>query len=124
MNRKRVIKRSRHTLAQNLLFDFVVKAGHTCFRCGKKLRRKDFTIEHKSPWLGAPDYLELYYDLGNIAYSHASCNFGAARKVRKIYNSKDEERVARLARKRKAWKKLSKSERQQNRRLRYEKYGQ
>jgi hypothetical protein len=61
-------------LVKDLLFDFVQKAGHVCFRCGGELSRGDFSIEHKEPWLDSDDPLGLFFDLNNIAYSHRDCN--------------------------------------------------
>lgn len=116
-------KRSRHTLAQDILFDFIVKAGHVCFRCGKKLNRNDFTIEHKVPWLGEENYLELYYDLENIAYSHLGCNIAAARKPTKKHNSVEERKAFKLKRARELWNELDKDFRKARRKRSYEKYG-
>ena len=61
-------------LLKDLLYDFVVKANHTCFRCGGKLTRETFSIEHVVPWLDSEDPVSLYFDIDNIAYSHLTCN--------------------------------------------------
>jgi hypothetical protein len=110
-------------LAQDLLFDFVIKAGHKCFRCGEELRRKDFTIEHKTPWLGSEDPLGLYFDLENIAYSHAACNYRAGRRPNKLNRTSDELKAVNAARERAKWNSLDKDFRKARRRLSYEKYG-
>ena len=79
-----------HRLKVDILFKFVIEAGNKCFQCNKTLTRQDFSIEHKIPWLDSDDPIKLYFDLDNIAYSHQSCNFSAARKPHKIWNSKKE----------------------------------
>ena len=79
-------------LVKDILYDFVVKANHRCFHCGEELSRDTFSIEHKIPWLHSEDPLELFFDLGNIAFSHLRCNIGAARQPNKKYFS-EEERV-------------------------------
>lgn len=69
-------------LVKDLLFSLAVEAGHKCFQCGGVLTRDTFSIEHKTPWLHSDDPVKTYFDLGNIGFSHLSCNIGAARKVR------------------------------------------
>lgn len=120
---RRVKKISRYTLSQDLLFDFVIKAGHTCFRCKKSLTRNDFTIEHKVPWLKAPNASELYYSLDNIAYSHLRCNSAASRRPNKLNRTKEEKKAVHAARERLKWNSLPKEIRRARRRLSYEKYG-
>ena len=66
-------------LLKDLLFDFAVKDGHTCFRCGGMLSRDTFSVEHIKPWLDSEDPRGLFFDIDNIAYSHLSCNVGARR---------------------------------------------
>lgn len=61
-------------LTRDLLFDFAVKAGHTCFRCKEPLTRGTFSVEHVEPWLDSSNPLEKFFDLDNVAYSHLSCN--------------------------------------------------
>lgn len=64
-------------LVKDLLWDLVVRTGQdTCYHCGEKMERSTFSIEHKEAWLDSPDPLGRYFDLGNIAYSHKSCNYG------------------------------------------------
>jgi len=69
-------------LLRDLLFDFAVKSGHKCFRCGESLDRKTFSIEHIENWLDSDNPVEKFFDIKNIAYSHLSCNAGASRTVR------------------------------------------
>jgi hypothetical protein len=68
-------------LVKDLLFNFIIKSGHVCYRCGGNLTRETFSIEHITPWLDDENPIELFFDLENIGYSHLSCNIGAARRV-------------------------------------------
>lgn len=65
---------ARSRLDRDLLFDFVVRAGHKCHRCGEALTRDDFSVEHKTHWSSAEDPKASFFDLTNIAYSHFNCN--------------------------------------------------
>lgn len=76
-------KPSSYKLNKDILFKFIRDAGHVCFRCGGELTRNNFSIDHKVPWLGDKEASTLFYDLGNIAYSHNICNTKAARKPNK-----------------------------------------
>lgn len=67
-------------LLKDLLFEFVVQAGHKCHRCGEELIRESFSIEHITPWLDSKNPVELFFALDNIAYSHLKCNVGARRR--------------------------------------------
>lgn len=49
-----------------------------CFRCELPIETcDDFTIDHREPWRGVDP--KLFWDLDNIAFSHAHCNGKAAR---------------------------------------------
>lgn len=61
-------------LVKDILFDFVIKAGHTCYRCGKALKRENFSIEHKDAWMQSDDPKAAFFNIDNIAYSHLKCN--------------------------------------------------
>jgi hypothetical protein len=67
-------------LRKALLFEAIGRLGERdCYRCGVLIERiDDFSIEHKSAWMQAADKRSAFYDLGNIAYSHLSCNSAAA----------------------------------------------
>jgi len=110
-------------LNKDLLFDFISKAGHTCFRCGGELTRDTFSIEHKETWLDSEQPVELFFDLGNIAYSHLSCNVKASRVTNKIYNTPEEKRVARNKRERQVWADLGTEAQQKRRKEKYGKHG-
>lgn len=66
-------------LLKDILFKFVSDAGHVCFRCGGAMKREDFSIEHKEPWLDSADPTGLFLNLENIAFSHRACNYRAGR---------------------------------------------
>jgi hypothetical protein len=68
-----------HRLVKDILFRFVVEAGHTCFRCGGALTRESFSIEHKEAWLDSADPKAMFFDQNNIAFSHLGCNARAKR---------------------------------------------
>ena len=70
-------------LRKMILFDFVQRLElDKCFQCGDKISDIDnFSIEHPVPWLDSENSVELFFDLTNIAFSHLSCNVGAARRV-------------------------------------------
>lgn len=73
-------------LRKMLLWKYVVDAGdNICFQCGQTIESiDDLSIDHKTPWLDSEDPISLFFDLGNIAFSHLSCNMRAARPHRKI----------------------------------------
>lgn len=45
-----------------------------CYRCGKFMVIKDFSIDHKERWGVADDPIKVFYDIENIAFSHGVCN--------------------------------------------------
>lgn len=70
-------------LVKDLLFLLVVETGRdVCYRCGEKVSRKTFSIEHKESWLDSEDPVTRFFDTDNIAYSHLTCNVGAAKKAK------------------------------------------
>ena len=109
-------------LRKMILFSLVCKLGlDICYQCGKKiLLVDDLSIEHKEPWLRADDPAESFFDLDNVAFSHLSCNSGAAsRPTKRFVNEK-----ARLRAKRKRWRaRRIPEELRQKRRSWYERYG-
>lgn len=68
-------------LCKSLLFSLGKKLDmQWCFHCGAEIESyKNMSIEHKVPWLHSEDPADLYFDLDNIAFSHKSCNYKAAR---------------------------------------------
>lgn len=71
-----------HRLRKSILYEFAKRLDVCwCYQCGASIDNIDnFTIEHKKPWLDSDNPVELYFDLDNIAFSHASCNYSSARR--------------------------------------------
>ena len=43
---------AQNRLVKDILFSLITECGkNACFHCGKTMSRKDFSIEHKIPWL-------------------------------------------------------------------------
>jgi hypothetical protein len=61
-------------LRKNVLFHLLQKhRENVCFVCSEIIVRvEDLSIEHKQPWEGIS--ADLFWDLGNIAFSHSHCN--------------------------------------------------
>lgn len=70
---------ANNKLKKYILFSLLKEQGRNiCFQCGDEIASAvEFSIEHKIPWLD--NNVELFWDLGNIAFSHLHCNCGAAR---------------------------------------------
>ncbi len=52
-----------------------------CFRCGVRITlAEELSVDHKIPWRSADDPVAVFFDLGNIAFSHLNCNSRAASK--------------------------------------------
>ncbi|NYT26392.1 hypothetical protein H0A73_22625 [Alcaligenaceae bacterium] len=79
-----------HRLVKDLLWNFIVASGlDACCKCGEKMTRNTFSIEHIIPWIDSEDPAGNYFSLGNIAYSHLICNVSDARR-NKIYEKKSD----------------------------------
>lgn len=75
-------------LVKDLLWSLIVETSKdSCCKCGSLMSRETFSIEHVTPWLDSDDPVGLYFDIGNISYSHLSCNRAAARSPNKKYFS-------------------------------------
>jgi len=70
-----------HRLKKELLFSLSKRLKiNWCYQCGAEIETaKRMTIEHKTPWLDSDDPQKKFFELDNIAFSHASCNYAAAR---------------------------------------------
>tara|TARA_R100001377_G_scaffold32999_1_gene17996 strand:+ start:451 stop:837 length:387 start_codon:yes stop_codon:yes gene_type:complete len=68
-------------LKKELLYSLAKKLKiNWCYQCGNEIETaKRITVEHKTPWLDSSDPAKLFFDLNNIAFSHSSCNYSAAR---------------------------------------------
>ena len=63
-----------------------------CYQCKKLIvDHEDLSVEHKKPWLD--EDTRLFWDMGNIAFSHRGCNSGAARFNTKGGRVKYEKRI-------------------------------
>ena len=73
-----------HRLKKSILFDFAKRLGlNWCYQCGAEIEDiNKFTVEHKTPWMNSPNPKELFFDLDNIAFSHASCNYSVVRRIK------------------------------------------
>lgn len=71
---------AQNRLRKLVLFMLLAKYGdNVCYQCGQTILSADaLSIEHKVPWLDKDP--ALFWDLDNIAFSHLSCNIGAARR--------------------------------------------
>lgn len=65
---------ANNRLRKLVLFNLAQKLKENiCFRCGELIRTvEDFTIDHKEAWRSKG--AELFWDMNNIAFSHAHCN--------------------------------------------------
>ena len=61
-------------LRKIILFSLLQKSKEdVCIRCGKIIQGvEDLSIEHIKPWEGVS--ADLFWDLGNISFSHVGCN--------------------------------------------------
>ena len=71
-------------LRKIILWKYICTNNHNiCFHCKKIIDSiDDLSIEHKKPWLDSDDPVGLFFDIENIAFSHTTCNYGAARNAR------------------------------------------
>lgn len=74
---------AKSKLNKLLMFELAKKCNmDTCFRCGEKIEDiSDFTIDHKESWMLGDSPVQLFYDMNNIAFSHAKCNYEAGTKT-------------------------------------------
>ncbi len=112
-------------LRKMILFSLVCRLSlNTCYQCGGEiLSVDDLSIEHKEPWLRADDPVQCFFDLDNIAFSHLSCNCGAAFSVKKKYHSEDEVRESVNKRCREYRARLPLKVKKARRRSKYERLG-
>ena len=88
--------KANHQLFRKVMFTWAEKAGmNHCKKCTKPIKDiKDWTVEHIKPWfLGSNDEerKNLFYDFGNIGFSHLHCNSATANlgKGKSGYNGVD-----------------------------------
>lgn len=88
-------------LVKDVLWHLVMQTGmDECCKCGEKMERETFSIEHLKPWLDSDDPVGLFFDIANIGFSHLRCNIADARKPAKIYATHAEQRSAKERRRR------------------------
>ena len=65
-----------HQLRKRIMFAMIQRLDEdTCYRCGFKITNiKELSVEHKQPWQSAPNPIDAFFDLNNIAFSHLTCN--------------------------------------------------
>ena len=65
-----------YRIMRGLLFEFAdaLDIAH-CVRCECPIESvDDMSIEHIEDWHDKPNAKELFFDLGNLAFSHKHCN--------------------------------------------------
>jgi hypothetical protein len=112
-------------LRKMILFSLVCRLSlNMCYQCGGEiLSVNDLSIEHKEPWLRADDPSQSFFNLDNIAFSHLSCNSGAAFSAKKKYHTEDAVRENCNRRCREYRAKLSVEVKKARRRSKYERLG-
>lgn len=91
---------------------------NACFRCHLPIALEELSIEHKVAWLDTTNPVDTFFDLDNIAFSHVTCNTGAARKPTK-YPSEEKRIEAKRAGDRKAQRKYYRPERRHDQYITY-----
>lgn len=101
-------KRHRHLLGPGhtsrlrkvLLFELARQLNMlSCYRCLKPIETVDlFSIDHRIDWEHSKSPKEIFFDVENIAFSHLSCNVGAARRPNKKYETFKEYKRAEFSR--------------------------
>ena len=113
-----------HRLTKDILFMFVENSGYKCFRCGGSMSRETFSIEHIEDWLDSENPVELYFDLGNISFSHLKCNVKHSRqRGQKPHDSEEDRKAANRANKIKYNRKVCTDTGLTNRQLQYRRTG-
>lgn len=69
-----------------VIFNLIEKHGlNKCYRCGETIKSvNDLTLDHKIDWLDSENPKQLFFDVDNIAFSHANCNRLSRRTPRKV----------------------------------------
>ncbi len=71
-------------LRKSIIFDLLKQLNKNyCFQCAAEIKHEDeLSIEHKVPYLDSENPKDLFFNLDNIAFSHLTCNVGAARQTK------------------------------------------
>lgn len=85
---------ARSRLLKSVLYNLLNDSNKNhCFRCKNTIDNEDeLSIEHKEPWLHSEDPVEIFFDLGNVTFSHLDCNTKENR-GRRGYKWSDAERT-------------------------------
>jgi hypothetical protein len=75
--------KARNDLNKKIMFSLLQLTDmDICFRCGEKIEcQETMSVEHVEAWLNSDNPVEKFFDLGNISFSHRTCNFAAAEKT-------------------------------------------
>ena len=78
---------AQHRLRKSIMFSLARRLDACwCYQCGGEIVSvEEFSVEHKKPWESVADPAAAFFDLDNIAFSHHSCNSGAASRPHKIH---------------------------------------
>ena len=77
------VSTAQNRLRKKILFMLIQRLKlDQCYRCKKLIvEESDLSIEHKRPWFD--EDTRLFWDMGNIAFSHLGCNSSATRYMTK-----------------------------------------
>jgi hypothetical protein len=77
--------KARRILVSNIVYRFFANKDGValCFRCQEPVSPDDYHIDHKEPWMGLENGVELYFNISNTALSHPVCNSLARRQSSK-----------------------------------------
>ena len=83
-----------HRLRKSMMFRLAQRCGlDVCCRCKTKItKEQDLTLDHVLPWRG--EDTSRFWDLDNLSFAHARCNFSAARRRRTTPEEKRRNRAA------------------------------
>lgn len=74
-------------LLKDIMWSLLIKQGlDSCCKCGRKMTRETFSVEHKVPWLDSENPAELFFSLDNIGFSHLKCNIQDRRVYRATHH--------------------------------------
>ena len=84
---------AQHKLRRKIMFMLIQRLKlDECYQCNKLIVDvDDYSIEHKKPWLD--EDTRLFWDLGNIAFSHKACNSASERQTTKSGRVKYEKKI-------------------------------
>lgn len=72
-------------LVKDILWKLIVQTERdTCYKCGDKMSRESFSIEHIQHWLDSDNPVGNYFNLDNISFTHHRCNVRDKRDTRKL----------------------------------------